>query len=269
MLLFVAALTAGLYGYSRTDHARNLVVNQINAAIPGTLSAAQIRLLTDGALLRLEDIQLLDAEGKPCMALDSLGLEIRWQALFDKVLEVRLFRVDGLNLDLTADADGRINLVNALTAADDKPDDRPEKDTSKAGLPLNVEIKTAQITRSTVSFADPENTVFVGSLNVTVTDVDLQQMSGAVSIEAGDVKFSNAKTTLDAESLRLSASVEEKNSGRFQMDLTSAVGVVTASGSVKDLLDQPQIDLTADLTTDLAAVSRISPDMPDLGEPFT
>lgn len=265
MLLFVAALAAGICGYIRTDHARTLVVNQINAAIPGTLSAAQIRLLTDGALLRLEDVQLLDAEGKPCLALDSLGLEIRWRALFDKVLEVRLFRVDGLTLDLTADADGRINLVQALVAGDDVPEKSPEKDTSGSGLPLNVIIRTARINRGALSFSDPENTVDVKTLDVTVTEVDLQQMSGAVSMAVGDVTFSNATTTLDAESFHLSGSVREKNSGRFQMDLTSAVGVVTASGSVRDLLDQPQIDLTADLTTDLAVVSRISPDMPDLG----
>ncbi len=265
ILLFVAVLAAGIYGYSRTDHARTLVVNQINAAIPGTLSAGQIRLLTDGALLRLEDIQLLDAEGRPCLALDSLGLEIHWRALFDKVLEVRLFRVDGLNLDLTADADGRMNLVQALVAGDDAPEESPEKDTSGGGLPLNVIIRTAQINRGVLSFSDPENTVDAKTLDVTVTEVDLQQMSGAVSMAVGDVTFSNATTTLDAESFHLSGSVREKNSGRFQMDLTSAVGVVTASGSVKDLLDQPQIDLTADVTTNLAAVSRISPDMPDLG----
>ncbi len=64
--------------------------------------------------------------------------------------------------------------------------------------------------------------------------------------------------------MHLSASVREKRTGRFQMNLTSAVGVLTASGLVNDLLGQPQVDLAADLTTDLAAVSRISPEMPNL-----
>ncbi|MDT8377883.1 MAG: translocation/assembly module TamB domain-containing protein [Desulfotignum sp.] len=265
LLLFVAALIAGICGYSRTPHARNLVVDQINATIPGTLSAGQIQLLSGGALIRLKNIQLLDPEETPCLAFDSLVVQIRWGALLDKVLEVSHFQIDGLNLDLTADANGKINLLDALVAGDGIPDERQEKDVSRAGLPLNVEIKTAQITRSTVSFSDPESTVLVGSLEMTLTGVDLQQMSGAVAVELGDMVFSSARETLDAESLSLFASVKEKTSGSFQMDLNSSVGVLTASGSVNDLFDDPQVDLTADLTTDLTAVSQLFSDSSDLG----
>jgi hypothetical protein len=100
---------------------------------------------------------------------------------------------------------------------------------------------------------------------VTVTGADLQEMSGTVSIEAKDLVFSSAQTVMDAESMSLSASVKEKNTVSFQMDLTSGIGVLAASGSARNLPDQPQMDVTADLTTDLAAVSRISPDLPDLG----
>ncbi len=47
MLFLLAMLSAGLYGYSRSGHARTLAMNRINAAIPGTLSAGQIRLLAE------------------------------------------------------------------------------------------------------------------------------------------------------------------------------------------------------------------------------
>jgi len=265
VLVCIAVLFAGLYGYSRTGHATKLVVNQINAVIPGTISAGKIRLLAGGAVIGMEDIQLLDKAGNACLSFDSLGLQIRWGALFDRVLEVRHFQIDGLNLDLRADANGKLNVLGALVAGDDTPDEPPKKDASRAGLPLNVAIKTAQITRGTVSFSDPENTVAVGSLDVTVTDVDVQQMSGAVAVEVRDVVFTSARKTLDAQSLSLSASVKGKTSGSFQMDLNAGIGVLTASGSVRDLLDHPQIDLAADLTADLAAVSGISPDIPDLG----
>ncbi len=127
----------------------------------------------------------MDAKGNFCLAFDSLRLKIQWRSLFDKVLEISLLQIDGLTLNLIEDATGRINLVNALTAGDDMPEDSPENDTSRTGLPLNVKIQTAQITRGALSFSDPENTVDVGSLNVSVTEVDLQQMSGAVSIDVG------------------------------------------------------------------------------------
>jgi autotransporter translocation and assembly factor TamB len=267
MLILVGVLTAGLYGYSRTGHAKNLVVNQINKAIPGTISAGQIRVLAGGALIRLEDIRLLDPEGVSCLAFDFLDLQIRWKALFDKVLEVSHFQVHGLTLDMTADADGTVNIMDALVAGDDMKQGDPEtgQETSRIGLPVNVVIKQARITRAAVIFSDPENTVAVKSLEVTVTGADLQEMSGTVSIEAKDLVFSSAQTVMDAESMSLSASVKEKNTVSFQMDLTSGIGVLAASGSARNLPDQPQMDVTADLTTDLAAVSRISPDLPDLG----
>jgi autotransporter translocation and assembly factor TamB len=265
VLVCMAVLVAGLYGYSRTDHARNLVVGQINARIPGTISAEQIKVLAGGVLIRLEDIQLRDSQGNPCLVFDSLGLSIRWGALFDKVLEISHFQIDGLRLDLIADADGGLNILDALVDKESMQDDGPEEEITETGLPVNVIIKKAQITRSTVSFSDPENTVAIGSVNVTVTDVDLQQMSGAVAVKVEDMVFSSAQNTVDAQSLSLSASVKENTSGSFQMDLNSAIGVLTASGSVQDMQGHPQIDLTADLTTDLAAVSQISSDIPDLG----
>jgi translocation and assembly module TamB len=65
-------LLAGLFGYSRTDHARNLVLDQINARIPGTLSAGQMEILAGGALVRLADLQLQDLQGNICLAFDTL-----------------------------------------------------------------------------------------------------------------------------------------------------------------------------------------------------
>lgn len=123
----MAVLMAGIYGYSRTDHARNLVVGQINARIPGTISAGQIKVLAGGALIRLEDIQLRDSRGNLCLVFDSLELQIRWGALFDKVLEVSHFQIDGLHLDLVADGAGGLNILDALVAGDDKPDTGPKK----------------------------------------------------------------------------------------------------------------------------------------------
>lgn len=267
MLILVAALAAGLYGYSRTGHARDLVVDQINAAIPGTISAGKIRVLAGGALIRLEDIRLLDTEGNACLAFDFLDLQIRWSALFDKVLEVSHFQIHGLTLNLTADADGAVNLMDALVAGDDMTQDDPEtgQATARTGLPVNVAVKQAMLTRAAVTYSDPENTVAVKSLEVSVTGADLQQMSGTVSIEAGDMVFSSARNVMDAESLRLSASMKGKKAVSFQMDLKSGIGVVAASGFARDLPDHPQMDVAADLTADLAAVSRIFPDFPDLG----
>jgi autotransporter translocation and assembly factor TamB len=181
------------------------------------------------------------------------------------VLEVSHFQIDGLHLDLVADEAGGLNILDALVAGEDTPDAVPEKKTSGAGLPLNVKIKNAQITRSAVSFSDPVNTVSAGSLHVTVKEVDLQQMSGEITVNVGDAVFSGAGKNLDIRTIDVFASVQEKKWVTFRMDLDSEMGGLAAAGSVDDLFHNPHMDLTLDITTDLAAVSHISQEMPDLG----
>ena len=86
ILVCLAALMAGLYGYSRTDHAKNLLLDRINTLIPGTLKAERIDVLAAGSLLRLNNLQLKDAQGNTCLAFESLKLDIRFNALFGKKL---------------------------------------------------------------------------------------------------------------------------------------------------------------------------------------
>ena len=119
ILICLAAVMAGLYGYSRTDHAKNLLVDQINTLIPGTLKAEKIDLLGPGAFLRLENLQLQDPQGNTCLAFDALRLDIRLSALFDKVLEIENLQIDRPRVNMAADGSGRINMVDALVAGDD------------------------------------------------------------------------------------------------------------------------------------------------------
>ncbi|MDZ7665639.1 MAG: AsmA family protein [Desulfotignum sp.] len=192
ILICLAAVMAGLYGYSRTDHAKKLLVDQINTLIPGTLSAERIDVLAAGSFLWLENLQLQDPQGNTCLAFDALRLNIRLSALFDKVLEIENLQIDRPRVNIAADGSGRINIMDALVAGDDAPEDIPADDQSATGIPLNVQIRKAGIKNGSFAFSDPANTVSAAAVNIAISDADLVQQTAKIFINISGISLSNA-----------------------------------------------------------------------------
>ncbi len=265
ILICFAAVMAGLYGYSRTDHAKNLLVDHINTLIPGTLKAEGIHVLAAGSFLRLENLQLQDTQGNTCLAFDSLRLDLRLSALFDKVLEIQNLHIDRPRLHLTADSSGRINIVDALVAEDATPEDIQDDDQEPLGIPLNVKIKKAGITDGSVVFSDPENTVSAAAVTVEISDADLMQQTAAIFVKISDISLSNAGTAIDIKTFTAAGALKENDINDISIDLDSDLAVLTASGSVEDIFNTRKMHLTLEAAAHLAKVSQISENMPDLG----
>ncbi|MCA1786301.1 MAG: AsmA family protein, partial [Desulfobacteraceae bacterium] len=264
ILICFAAVMAGLYGYSRTDHAKNLLVDQINTLIPGTLSAERIDVLAAGSFLRLENLQLQDPQGNTCLAFDVLRLDIRLSALFDKVLEIENLQIDRPRVNMAADGSGRINMVDALVAGDDTPEDIPADDRGAAGIPLNVKIIKAGITDGSVVFSDPENTVSAAAINMEVSDADLLQQTATVFINISGISLTTPETAIDISTFTASGALKENDLADIAIALDSDLGVISAAGSVQDIFKTFEMDLALEAAAQLAAVSQISQNMPDL-----
>ncbi len=265
ILICLAALVAGLYGYSRTDHAKNLLVDHINTLIPGTLKAERIDVLAAGSFLRLENLQLQDPQGNTCLAFDSLRLDIRLSALFDKVLEIENLHIDRPRLHIAADGSGKINILDALVAGDDTPEDIQADDQDAAGIPLNVKIRKAGITDGSVVFADPENTVSAAAVTVEVSDADLVQQTAKIFINISGISLSSAGTAIDIRTFTAAGALKENGMADIAIDLDSDLGVLTASGSVEDIFNTRKMHLALEAAAHLDRVSQISENMPDLG----
>ncbi len=265
ILICLAAVMAGLYGYSRTDHAKKLLVAHINTLIPGTLTAERIDVLADGSFLRLENIQLQDPQGNTCLAFDYLRLDIRLSALFDKVLEIENLHIDRPRLHITADGSGRINIVDALVAEDDTPEDIQADDQGAAGIPLNVKIGKAGITKGSLVFSDPENTVSAAAVTVEVSDANLVQQTAKIFINISGISLSNAETAIYIRTFTAAGALKDNDINDIAIDLDSDLGVLTASGSVEDIFNTRKMHLTLEAAAHLAPVSQISENMPDLG----
>ncbi|MEE4362847.1 MAG: translocation/assembly module TamB domain-containing protein [Desulfotignum sp.] len=265
ILICLAALVAGLYGYSRTDHAKNLLVDHINTLIPGTLKAERINVLASGSFLRLENLQLQDPQGNICLAFDFLRLDIRLSALFDKVLEIENLHIDRPRLHIAADGSGRINILDALVAGDDTPEDIQTDDQDAAGLPLHVKIRKAGITDGSVVFTDPENTVSAAAVTVEISDADLVQRTAAVFVKISGISLSYPGAAIDIRTFTTAGVLKENDINDIAIDLDSDLGVLTVSGSVEDIFNTRKMHLTLDAAAHLDRVSQISENMPDLG----
>ena len=265
ILICLVSLMAGLYGYSRTDHAKNLLIDHINTLIPGTLKAEQIGVMAAGSFLRLENLQLLDPQGNTCLAFDSLKLDIRLSALFDKVLEIQNLHIDRPRLHITADGTGRINIVEALAAGDAVPGEIQADDRGAAGIPLNVKIRKAGITDGSVVFSDPENTVSADAVTMEISGANLLQQTAEIFINLSGISLSKAGTAIDIRSFTVAGALKENDINDISIDLDADIGVLTASGSVKDIFNSRKMHLTLAAAAHLDQVSQISENLPDLG----
>ncbi len=265
ILICFAAVMAGLYGYSRTDHAKKFLLGHINTLIPGTLKAERIDVLAGGSFLYLENLALQDPKGNTCLAFDSLKLDILLSALFEKVLEIQNLHIDRPRLHITADSSGRINIVDALVAGDATPEEIQGEDQRPAGIPFNVKIRKARITDGSVVFSDPENTVSAAAVTVEISDADLVQQTAAVFVNISGISLSNPGTAIDIRTFTTAGILKENDINDIVIDLDSDLGVLTASGSVEDIFSTRKMHLKLDAAAHLDRVSQISENIPDLG----
>ena len=156
-IFLVTALS--LYLYTKTDHARNLLISNINTAIPGTLAAENIDVSFIDSYVRLDGVQLRDRQDKTCFQFKSLLLDFKISAIFKKVVEITLFSVEHPQINLVVDKDGRINLLDALMSEDKKSPEKEDAQKEGKGLPVNVVVKKAQIVEGAVRVNDPDNSV--------------------------------------------------------------------------------------------------------------
>jgi autotransporter translocation and assembly factor TamB len=264
MLGCLAALAAGLYGYSRTDHARKLVVAQINARIPGTLTAGGINILAGGSVVGLENIALQDLHGNVCLAFDSLHLDIRFRSLFDKVLEISRFSIHRPRVNLVVDEAGQVNVLTALVFDEDRPADPETTGRTAPGFPLNVKIRTAQITSGALTFSNPDTRLSAGDVLVEISGVDLLEQTARVSVDIRDVALSHDGRKTDVRHLTVLGALAPDREVTFEIDLDSDPVRLTAAGSIDEVFQNPAVRLELNASSNLAALSSILTGIPDL-----
>jgi translocation and assembly module TamB len=262
-IFLVIGLT--IFLYVKTDHAKNLLVDKINTAIPGTLLAENIEFSLISSYVKLDGIQIKDRQNTTCFKLKSLLLDLKISSLFRKVLEINSLTVKGPEISIVKDINGRINLIDALIPEDKKSPGKEIAKKERNSLPINVIVKKAQVIEGALTFNDSINSIHIKSLNIEINDADLmaRHLSLTSRIKNSSITFKDKEILVN--NLSFLTELEQGSKVDFKVELDSDLCVFKAKGIATDIFKAPGIDFNISTTSRLEQFNRFLENKTDLG----
>jgi len=259
------AIVLSIFLYAKTDHAKNLLVNKINIAIPGTLLAENIEFSLINSYVKLDGIQIKDRQNITCLKFKSLLIDLKISSIFRKVLEITSFTVNSPEISLVMDINGRINLIDTLITKDEK---FPEKEATKKenkGIPFNVVVKKAQVIEGAFYFNDPDNSIELRSLNVDINDANLfeQHLSLTSWLKNSRIKLKDKEILI--ENFSFLSELEQGSKIDFEAELESDLCDFKAKGIAYNIVKAPEIDFNITATSQLEKLNRFLENTINLG----
>jgi len=238
------AIVLSLYLYATTDHAKNLLLNKINMAIPGTILVETLEFSFINAYVKLDTIQIKDGQGTTCFKAKSLFADVNIRSLFKKILEINLFTVRDPEIFFVIDKNGRINLIDSFIPDDMESPETPAIKKEKTAIPFNVKVKKAQVIEGALTFNDPNHHIELRSLDIDITDANFaeQTLSLTTRFKNSTIRVKDKQTRI--ENFTLISELEQGSTIDFNVELDSDVCVFKATGMASDIFQTPRIDLT-------------------------
>ncbi|MHC4959289.1 MAG: hypothetical protein ACYTGN_13045 [Planctomycetota bacterium] len=153
LLLALAFVVAALVpAWLSSDSGRTWLLERVSAEIPGRLTAAGLQLAWGGGQ-RIDSLVLEDADGATVVRVRSIDTEVTLGQLVRGEFGTGRVVIEGLELDLVLDEEGRLNLAGAVAAPDEEeaePVDLEEvlRETTielPPGLKVDVELVDARV----------------------------------------------------------------------------------------------------------------------------
>ena len=254
-----------MFLYVKTDHAKKLLVDKINTAIPGTLLADNIEFSLINSYIKLDGIQIKDPQNTTCFKFKSLLLDLKISSLFIKVLEINSLIVNGPEISIVKDINNRINLIDALIPEDKKSPEKEIANKERYSFPINVIVKKARVIEGALTFNDSIQNIHLKSLNIDINDADLmaRHLSLTSRIKNSSITFKNKEILVN--NLSFLTELEQGSKVDFNVELDSDLCVLKAKGIAHDIFKAPGIDFNLSATSRLEQFNRFLENKTDLG----
>jgi hypothetical protein len=158
-LLVLVGLLGALPWLASGATGRDYLLRRVNAALAGTLQATDLELGWTGGQL-LGGVELHDPAGRRVLRIEELRTEAGLLSLLTGDLDLGRVVLEGLELDVVRDEDGRINVSEAL-AKKEKEEERPEPQTLddilrevEEALPSSLRVDL-EVREARVRYHDP------------------------------------------------------------------------------------------------------------------
>jgi translocation and assembly module TamB len=269
----VVVLTGAALMAVNTETVRGMVMDRVNAAIPGSLEWQSHRIEPFRGRIAMDGLSIKDPEGEPILSADHIRIGIDLAALFRRELKVDLARIEQPRLLLAVDSEGRLNLASAFAESDADAPDEPDPD--EAGPGFNVRVNVLELTGGYFEFqipsdppSDTADVVILEEIDIFLTAADLSGQTGHLSIRMAGGRLDMADMQAVLEKFHVDAELEQSLLSPLTIDLVLADGTaLSVSGTVEDVFDQPELSLEINVNADLADIGRMLDPGIDLSGP--
>jgi len=250
-LCLLILIPAGILFWLETDHAREFIQTRANNAIPGSVSWEKLRFSLLGGRLELKNVLLRSPSDEELAGFDRLFVNLSWATLLKGDLTVEEVTLEKPHADLRADAQGRLNLLDAF------PPSEPKREEKKStGLPFNIVVKSLRLVHGSVRYkAQAQNLkVHVPEIHLSGEDGNFLEKSGKLTIHIRDGKVESPTINTQLRELRLDAKLEQGKLDPLVIKLDSDTARLALSGNAEDIFNEPLMSLVLDISSSLDSV---------------
>lgn len=228
---------------ARTEAGRDFIARQIAEAVQGgladgwTLDVPELDWSVDGRL-HLDNVVLRAPDDHVVLGIRHLALDLDWPS--SPGVQISTARIDGVDVHLTADDDGVLDLVRAFGGP--SPSDPNAQPFS--GLPFAVHIEDLGLRDTRVQLDTPSGTALALSALDLRAGVHMAPNSPAVRVPG--LQLSGMMLRPEAMPLRVEGDVLWTGDGLELPDATVQLhdSTVRLAGSLSELSDGGVLDLT-------------------------
>jgi len=251
LLLTVGYTVVALY--LNGEGFRRELLKKVNGALDGHLDVDRHRIELLSGRLELTGVRLSDTRGELLASASRLRLRIFWPALLWRSIRIKSLNIENARVNLQYDHQDRLQLVKLTRPSD--ADDEPRKESK----PWSLCIDDGRITGGVVHFDRPAKDWSADGEGVEIAaGLDLSAQSGHVRISAGLLLWRQPGADHTLTSLDITAAIDKSRT--IILNVKTPQSHLKINGYVDWPAADPQVDLTADLNTDLDALQRLLPE---------
>ncbi|MBC8430877.1 MAG: translocation/assembly module TamB domain-containing protein [Desulfobacterales bacterium] len=254
ILLSVIVIVAAIAAYLNTGHARRLILDRINGAIPGAVTLENIRFSLLAGSVDLHNPVILNPSGEKLAGCTRLYADIEWTALLHQTLAVTDLLIEYPWAKLRLDTSGRLNLMQALLPPKSDPVKTPPRPALPAGI-LGAVVKSARISNGRLQFTADRQQAHLELKEIDLkANADILKKTGQLklSTRSGEFQSPRFKTTLDL--LKVATTFDNNRLDPLTAELRTSLGSIVVTGRIDRLAETPVADLALNLMVDLAAL---------------
>ena len=254
----VSLLLIGGYLWLNSEPGRDLLLNTVNASIPGRITVKGHRLSLIDLAVDLFDVRLYGPDNGQPIGIEHLHVDVAWLPLLHREVRIESVVIEAPRIDLAVDGAGGVNIVDAFLSPGDAP---PSDDQSAPGsLPVNIVCPTVRLSdgRLTVSLANNNGRIIVNGIDITASG-ELAAMQAGLTLAIADIGVDLPGIgSPQPISLALEANLKDSALTVVGVRLATGNNRIKIEGRVADLFSRPDIDGRISMTGSLAELASIA-----------